>query len=209
MRPDRQETNTKLRVRREARRVLAALTPVERKLRSSSACVRLADTPGFAGAKTLMLYIPTAEEVDISSLVGIAVRAGKRVCMPRMDWSARTMEPVLVSGPGFSSEVRKHGVPEPTPGPVATLDLIDLVIVPGLAFDTQGRRMGRGGGFYDRFLAAYRTARPRGGAALGICFEAQLVPEIPTEPHDAQVDGLVTESRILLCRQKPSTTDTV
>ena len=70
---------------------------------------------------------------------------------------------------------------------------IDLVVVPGVAFDAAGRRLGRGRGHYDATLAGL----PAGAARIGLAFELQLVPEIPEEPHDVRLDAVVTEARVL------------
>jgi 5-formyltetrahydrofolate cyclo-ligase len=73
------------------------------------------------------------------------------------------------------------------------MDELDLVVVPGVAFDAEGRRLGRGGGYYDATLALL----PRGAARLGVAFEIQVVPAVPEEPHDVRLDGVVTEARVL------------
>lgn len=194
-------TGQKLELRRECKKFLAGMSEVEKRLRSAAACTRLIDTPGFQSAKVLLLFIPTEDEIDLGQVFDAALEHRKKVCMPRMDWPAKTMAPVHVSSRTFSSEVRMHGIREPAAGPLVPLDRIDLVLVPGLAFDLRGYRLGRGGGFYDRFLAAYRKSKPRNGAALGVCFEGQIVPEVPADAHDKAVDGLVTESRLVLCRR--------
>ncbi len=86
-----------------------------------------------------------------------------------------------------------RGIREPVrrvPGPV-----IDLAFVPGVAFDARGRRLGYGGGFYDRFLAAIAPGAP----AVGYCFDAQVVEEVPAEAHDRRVEAIVTEQRVIRC----------
>lgn len=94
-------------------------------------------------------------------------------------------------------EERGHGFPEPSAdAPRAELDAIDLVIVPGLAFDPRGHRIGYGAGFYDRYLAP--LSRPAGAArarAVGVCFDFQVLAEIPTSPEDVAVAVVVTEKR--------------
>jgi 5-formyltetrahydrofolate cyclo-ligase len=87
----------------------------------------------------------------------------------------------LIAGPHGAREPR-GGRPAPPP---------DLVLVPGLAFDSRGRRLGRGGGFYDRFLA---TLRPPVPLLCGVCFSCQIVPEVPAEPHDVRMDFVLSET---------------
>lgn len=194
-------------LREEAKRRLSALSERERSLRSRSLCARLTDTPGFRAAKAVLVYLALPEEVDLTDCIEAADEAGKRICVPRMDWSARTMEPLIVNWKSLKTEVREHGIAEPVGGKAASIASLDLILVPGLAFDTAGRRLGRGAGFYDRFLESFRQARRAKAAALGVCFESQLVPEIPADGHDQPVDGVVTERRVVVCRRGGGSAD--
>jgi 5,10-methenyltetrahydrofolate synthetase len=92
---------------------------------------------------------------------------------------------------GTAFEVGALGVKQPADGAVAPSP--DLVIVPGLAFDCRGGRLGRGRGFYDRWLKANPTVK-----ALGVCFKCQIVESVPTEPHDARVGVILTEEGFIL-----------
>src|SRR5690606_18813616 len=104
------------------------------------------------------------------------------------------MTPAIVADPG-SLPAGRFGVRAPSPQARAVpLAEIDLILVPGLAFDTEGNRLGRGAGFYDRFLATREGAAP---PACGVCFEAQLVDRIPTEPWDVPMNAVVTERRLV------------
>jgi 5-formyltetrahydrofolate cyclo-ligase len=89
--------------------------------------------------------------------------------------------------------------PHPAAPAVALADL-DLVFVPGVAFDAHGGRLGRGRGHYDATLAAL----PAGAARVGLAFDLQIVPEVPQEPHDAPLDAVVTESRVLFPLTPPA-----
>lgn len=108
--------------------------------------------------------------------------------------AARSQEDALEA----AFEERGHGFPEPFAGaPLAQADAIDLVIVPGLAFDPRGHRIGYGAGFYDRYLAS--LSRPSGAAharAVGVCFDFQVLAEIPTSPEDVPVGLVVTDKRV-------------
>ena len=88
------------------------------------------------------------------------------------------------------------GIGEPTGRRFAAYDTIDVAVVPGLAFDAAGNRLGYGQGTYDRLLGAL----PRGCRKIGLCFEAQLAPAVPTEPHDIPMDFLLTENRLIVCQ---------
>lgn len=191
----------KLALRQEARERLAGLSESERGLRSRNLCRRIQDSPGYKSASTVMLYLATPEEVDLAEVAQRAAADGRRLCLPRMDWAAKTMAPLLVDWRALRLEVREHGISEPVSGNSLPLESLDLVLVPGLAFDSEGRRLGRGAGFYDRFLEAFREARKPTAVALGVCFEVQVVERIPAEKHDQPMDGLATERRVMLCRK--------
>lgn len=202
--PNQSIAERKRELRRQARRAVAALSETERGLRSRSACARLGDWPAFKSAKTIMAYLATPEEVDLSRLIAQARQLGKRVCLPRMDWSAKVISPVISGGKSLATEVREFGIAEPTPGEVCPLEEIDLVLVPGVAFDAAGTRLGRGAGFYDRFLASYRSARAgarKPALAVGLCFDAQVLPAIPAEAHDQHMDAVASERRLVDCRR--------
>jgi len=93
----------------------------------------------------------------------------------------------------YTSELKKglFGIPEPEHPVWAGTNELDLILVPGVAFDSSGNRLGRGGGFYDQLLPQYSAIR------AGICFNFQLLKEIPVESHDCVMDLLVAESKIL------------
>lgn len=167
-----------------------AIPEADREARSRAVALRVAALPAFARARVVALYAPMGAEVDTAELVRLA--AGKTLVWPRLVEGTRRLDfaacrpPALVAGP-FSTR-------QPPPdAPAVPFERIDLVCVPGVAFDASLRRLGRGGGYYDATLPAF------GGWTLrvGLAFEAQVVPEVPAEPGDAPVDVLATESRLL------------
>lgn len=194
---------TKPRLREVAHERLRLINESQRESASASACARLMETPGYTAARAIMLYAPTREEIDIAAIAEAAFIARKRVCFPRMDWGARTMRPMAVTSLADVKEVRRNGIPEPMEGEYLPLDQIDLAVVPGLAFDLKGYRLGRGAGFYDRFLQQYRSEGPKRGAVFGIAFEIQIFSRVPVEEHDQPLDGVVTEGRLVICRRQP------
>jgi len=118
---------------------------------------------------------------------------GKRLALPHVEgdelsvhWVACREE--LVPG--------KFGILEPRADAPSAGRSFDLILVPGMAFDRAGGRLGRGRGYYDRFLAS------ASGLVAGVCFDDQLVSEVPREPHDARMDAVVTRSEIVLCGRK-------
>ncbi|TVQ61049.1 MAG: 5-formyltetrahydrofolate cyclo-ligase [Phycisphaerales bacterium] len=190
-------------LRETMRERLRALTE-EDILRSSNAVARrVVASAFFESASTVMLYLPIPGEVDI---LGVALRAfqqGKTVCVPRMDWRKRRMTAVEIRTVNDGFEQRQHGVREPASGRPVPIEEIDLVLAPGLAFDAAGRRLGRGGGFYDRFLSQPRDRRSM-RTTCGVCFDIQIVDRTPTDEHDQTVDVVATDRRLICapCRNR-------
>ena len=145
----------------------------------------------YGSAGTLMAFLPIQAEPDLSALCRAALKAGKTLCLPRVDWTAGTMAAVRVVDLDGGLIAGKMGILEPAGGEVVRPSDLDLILVPGLAFDEQGRRLGRGGGHYDRFLGGLLSAR------VGVAFEVQLAPEVPAGPRDEPVHAIVTERRII------------
>jgi len=113
--------------------------------------------------------------------------ANKRIALPRVSGSDLTFH--WVAGPGELSPGR-FGILEPAANASPAGNEFDLILVPGLAFDLHGGRLGRGKGFYDRFLAG------ASGLRAGVCFDDQIVADVPSEPHDQTMDFLITPSSI-------------
>ena len=145
--------------------------------RSVAIVERLDGMPELVGARTVMLFEPVAGEPDLRPLITRLRERGVTVVMPRSE-------------------------PE-SPWPVRPEE-VDVVAVPGLAFTRDGRRLGQGGAWYDRFLAG---ARPD-CAVIGVCFDEQLVAELPVEPHDVLVRCVVTPSLTVRARAARSRSST-
>lgn len=189
------EINRKKTIRTRVRERLEALSSGEAHNLSVSACERLMRADFYASARTVMLYLPIDRETDVSTLALRCFQAGKTVCAPRIDWEHRRLAPMEIRCFDESFEVRKHGVREPRTGEPVPLDEIDLFIVPGLAFDAMGRRLGRGGGFYDRFLS--RDGIRPGAVKCGLCYDFQIVDETPVDPHDVVMAAVATDRRLI------------
>lgn len=184
----------KRRLRDRFREAVASIPPEERAHRSEAVCERVMAAPFFVAARSVMLYAPIPGEVDIAPLLTLCLVSGRKVAISRVDWAAKRLTPALVTDPGTDLIAGHRGVREPAPGlPEFPPVEIDLVVAPGLAFDLYGVRLGRGGGFYDRFLA-----RPELRATIcGVAFEAQVTERLPAGPHDARVHAIVTEDRMI------------
>jgi 5-formyltetrahydrofolate cyclo-ligase len=182
-------------LRRQLRAKAAPMVPHAPRW-SVEICERLIASPLYERADSLMLFLPLpppALEPDLTAVAEHALAAGKRLCLPRVDWEAGVMEPAaLTTLDGLTTT--RHGMREPPPPPASLpilVEELDLILVPGLAFDLTGNRLGRGAGFYDRFLAGRRP----GTIACGVCFEAQLVDRIPTDSWDVPMNTIATERR--------------
>ena len=188
------DMSTKPALRRQLREALAAMDDADRHAKSLSACALIAGSPEFAAASVVMLYLSTPHEVDTASLALRCWQAGKSVVVPKVSWDQRRMLPVEIASLQTGLTTTGPGIREPDAGtgkPIPT-DLIDLVIVPGLGFTPAGFRIGRGMGFYDRFLAQPEFV----GVSCGLSFEEQIVPALPVLDHDVPLSMLATDRGI-------------
>lgn len=180
-------------IRTMLRQRIAAMSDAQRHAKSIAACSLLSASSEFATAQSIMLYLATPQEVDTSPLALRAWQHGKTVIVPKVSWDARRMVPVeITSLCNDQVTTTKHGLREPVAGNPVPLQFIDMVIVPGLGFSTQGHRIGRGGGFYDRFLAQAEFL----GISCGIAFEEQMIETIPMLDHDVPLCMLATDRGI-------------
>jgi len=180
----------KTELRQKIRAALGKVSLAVRMAESLDLCARL--EPQLQSAHTILFYAPLPDELDVWPLLE-KVLASKKVCaLPAFDdrtqgYSARrvrNLEADIITG--------KFGVAEPLPKcEEIPLDQFDLVIVPGMAFDKRGSRLGRGRGFYDRILAR------ASGVKCGVAYDFQLLETIPTEPHDARVHFIFTPARCM------------
>ena len=138
-----------------------------------------------------MVFLSLPNEVDTSPLVLRAWQDRKRVLAPKVSWNQRRMMPVEIRSLTDDLAVSTMGIREPASGIPFPVSMIDLVIVPGLAFDAYGNRLGRGRGFYDRFLAHPEFK----GVACAMGFEEQMIPSVPVGPLDRPVDMIVTDDQ--------------
>jgi 5-formyltetrahydrofolate cyclo-ligase len=185
-------------IRTQMKAFLAALTAADRHARSIAACQQLMSTREFKSAQTIMIFMSMPTEVETSTLAIKAWQEGKNVAVPRVDWAGKRMEPVEIRSLDVGMQTTGPGVREPVAGTAVPLGCIDMVVVPGLAYDRQGFRVGRGGGFYDRFLSQQDFQ----GKRVALCFHEQLLGNaIPCEPHDMPMDLIVTDKEVIHCHR--------
>lgn len=186
------ESISKSTVRRQLRQILNELSDGERRIKSAAACALVAQTPEFAAARVVMLYLSTPTELDTASLALRAWQAGKTVVVPKVSWDQRRMLPVEITSLQSNIQMTGPGVREPISGAPIPVDFIDLVIVPGLGFSEDGHRIGRGMGFYDRFLAQSDFM----GVSCGLGYEEQILPSLPLQAHDMPLAMLVSDKEV-------------
>lgn len=180
--------------KRELRRrmgLLRATWPAEQQARWSRAIgEHLLALPVVAAARTVFTYISVAGEPDTHELIGQFLASGRTVAVPWMVEGGRAMEAGRIGGlDECVATAASHGIAQPRDfKPLAGPP--DIALVPGVAFTAGGLRLGRGGGHYDRYLAAHP-----GVVALGLAFEGQMVAELPVEAHDRGVQWVVTPQR--------------
>jgi 5-formyltetrahydrofolate cyclo-ligase len=184
--------SNKAAIRKHLREVLAAMSIEERHERSLAACALLTSAPEFAAARTIMLYLAMPSETDTSAIALRAWQEGKTVAVPKVSWDQRRMLAVEISSLSDAAPSEQYPVREPREGNPVPVDLIDLVIVPGLGFSPTGHRIGRGMGFYDRFLGQPGFL----GLSCGFGFETQVVAQLPVLDHDVPLSMLVTDRAI-------------
>ena len=170
-------------LRRAIRERKRAMTEEEIVSRSAKLGVLFTQSDAYKNAKTIYGYLPYNQEVRTVPMLEQALRDGKRVAVPKVygdEMKFLYLDDLTKVSKGYA------GIPEPiADGPVAD-DTTALVLMPGLAFDPQGHRIGYGGGFYDKVLAA-EPNHP----TLALCYEFQMLPVLDTEEHDIPVDTVL------------------
>lgn len=161
---------------------------------SRSICQLILREAWWPCSGVLMVYAPISNEPDVAGVIRAGISAGVAVAVPRIDWATGRLEPARIADLEKDLTPSRHGIREPGDRcPAVDLRHIDAVLVPGVAFGERGERLGRGGGFYDRFFARGELRARR----VGVAFDFQVVPEVPVGRHDARMDVVVTPSRVI------------
>ena len=180
-------------LRREVIARRDALPEPTRAAASRAIAERVTALPEAGEAGSVMLFWSFGSEVDTAPLIERWTAQGKTVALPRIEGS--DVVPVVFA-PGAATTETAFGAMEPAEGRVLDPSELDLVVVPGVAFDRTGNRVGYGAGYYDRFLRRTREGVP----AVAIAFALQVVPEVPAGRTDRRVDAIVTEAEVIRCR---------
>lgn len=177
----------KIFLRKEIRKKLRGLEPPERKRRSREILKKLLSHPKFSAASSVFTYIAMPAEVETQPIFEEALRKGKKVYVPCLDLAKKQIHAIQIVNPK-----------ELTPGPYGILEPpfdknrlgtpgeLDLAVVPGLGFDRRGGRIGRGEGYFDRFLKEAKKAYK-----IGLAFECQMVDKVPRGTNDVFLDEVI------------------
>lgn len=180
-------TTTKQALRQQVRQALRALTPAQRARQSAAALRQLEADPLFRQSSTVMLFHSLPDEIDTHGFLEAWGQA-KRLLLPVVrgeDLELRRYRPQAPLRCGA------YHIAEPIGEAFTDYAGIQLIVVPGVAFDAAGHRLGRGKGYYDRFLSHPRL---RQVPTVGLCFPCQLLRQVPVEPHDVCVGKVITSS---------------
>jgi 5-formyltetrahydrofolate cyclo-ligase len=161
---------------------------------SQSVWVQLKEESFYKKSKRIAAFVSSGTEINTRPLLEGILGAGKELYLPRVDMAqtlihfhAITNLNNLTPGP--------YNIPEPKEGVVIAPEQLDLILIPGLAFDSRGHRLGYGKGYYDRFLPLLRL----GCFKLGVAYACQIIDKTPNHDHDIPVNAVLTEKYILLC----------
>ncbi|MFH1245848.1 MAG: 5-formyltetrahydrofolate cyclo-ligase [Candidatus Omnitrophota bacterium] len=180
----------KKRIRKEIRGKLSKQDDTQRLQKSNLIKEKLFKLAEFKQAKCVMFYIAKDKEVETQFMIDGAKKLGKKIAVPAVLTEEKRMTAALVGDLGKELCLGPYGVLQPKPGSIREIphEKIDLVIVPGIAFDKQGIRVGRGAGYYDRFLAGLPCAVPR----IGLAFSFQVLDSLPALSHDIPVTQVIS-----------------
>lgn len=176
---------TKAALRRLYTEKAAALPPDYKREASAAIAEKLSAHPAYLSAKTVFIYIGTPREPDTAAIIRSALAAGKRVFVPRCGKKPQ-MDAVEITAQTVFYPNR-FGIFEPQAGRCAAPEEIELTVVPCVAADKNGVRLGHGGGYYDVFLQTCRCP------AVCLCFSSLLADGLPAEAHDVPVTAVITE----------------
>jgi 5-formyltetrahydrofolate cyclo-ligase len=168
-----------------------AIPEPQRRARSEAISRKVQALPEFSAAKVVMAYMSMGSEFDTQLLVQAVLQRGARLVLPRVDKTTKMLALHAVRDLQHDLKSGIWGIREPDPARCDTVALseVDFILMPGAVFDRERRRLGYGGGFYDKMLALPE----RRALTVAVAFDEQVVPSVPTEPHDVPVDILVSD----------------
>lgn len=178
---------TKDEIRSELKAKRRALTAEDQSEMSRAITDNFLSLSNYKNVDTVMVYMSAFKEPSTGGIIETLKRDSKNIIVPISNTDDFTITP------SYFSETLKsgaYGIPEPQNIAKADIKDIDIALIPGIAFDTSGARIGFGKGYYDRFLSEFK------GIKIGICYDFQVLSDIPSSDHDIKMDMIITEKRI-------------
>lgn len=182
--------NTKKSLREKILTLLRNHKEEDRVAKSRVIFDKLLKLPEFRKALTILFYFPFDGEVNTTEMIKQAKKMGKRIGLPRIMKGKKRIIPSIVHSLDEDLEPGPYGIQQPIGTRLQTLDVqnLDMVVVPGVAFDKRNNRLGRGGGYYDRFLKSLPSLTP----TIGLAFDFQIVDHLPQQKeHDIPVSKVL------------------
>lgn len=173
-------------IRKSIKAVKSGITSAYRRNFSEQIRHKIEELPEFKQAKTILLYYSLPDEVDTSSFLELW-KQEKELLLPVV----KGQELIICKYQSGNLKKGSYGILEPQGEEISDLSIIDLIIIPGIAFDKKRNRLGRGKGYYDKLLS--RTTAYK----IGICYNCQIIDQLPIEEHDIPMDHIITESEII------------
>lgn len=188
--------NAKAGLRQQVRELLNSITPKQRGSASLQICSRLRQQAIWKSAGAILFFAPLPVEPDIRMLLEEALAARKTVTLPRFSLETKTYLAARIQNPEQDLRFGQLRIREPTDACAEfPLSRLDLVLVPGMVFDLQGHRLGRGKGYYDRLLTHVS------GVKCGVAFDEQVVDAVPVGPLDVHMDFILTPTRWVVAKR--------
>lgn len=182
-------------IRKDILRKRDSIQPEIRQIKDRLIMDKVISLPDFLKAKTILYFASFRSEVNTLPQIEEAFRSGKRIVLPKVDNANKRLKLYEILN---TDEIKLGfwGIPEPEAIPERERDIneVDLVIMPGVAFDMQGTRLGYGAGYYDKLLSGLKRNIP----LIAIAYEEQTVDSLPSEDHDIRIDMIVTDKRIIV-----------
>ncbi|MCC6546573.1 5-formyltetrahydrofolate cyclo-ligase [Candidatus Sumerlaeota bacterium] len=182
-------------LRKEMRDRLKRLSAEERNCAATGLEEKLRDLNELSRSLHVLGFIPHGNEINCSPFCDYWLGKGHKLSYPVVDTSQDVINPHEVCESSIIA-AGYRGIREPRGCPMTPLALIDAILIPGLAFDARGHRLGQGGGHYDRLL----VRRPESCATIGLAYDWQVVDHVPVDVHDQLIQWIVTPTRIIDCR---------
>jgi 5-formyltetrahydrofolate cyclo-ligase len=180
-------------LRKQVAKARDGLSPEERRTKSREIGSRLFQLPEFIAASVILFFASFRSEVDTEPMIRQALAMGKRVVLPKVKGKELALFEIKKVDTDVSAGA--WGIPEPHEKNPITLESVDLIIVPGLAFDERGNRLGYGAGFYDKLLSSFTKT------TAALAYEVQVVSEVPAAKHDVPIHKIVTEKRTITAQR--------